>query len=229
MSVSLRGAFRKGPAFARGGRRGFTLVEVLVALVVFAISVVGLVALESRSIEAQRSASDIREAERIAQQVMSDLLAESFLGLVAQDFTGNPPLGSPVGATFPYDDADIPAEQRLQSYHRPPADIPPETTVVGEVRGKYIVFRTVDWIEDPNNRPSNPPVLQQDEPLIVGLSLDVAVLWIDDTNSAFPPPPDLAVTSLTLEMIDTTSAEFRPFVSSVRMRTTRANDATTTL
>ena len=86
--------------------RGFTLIEVLVALLVFAIAVVGLVALESRSIEAQKASVEIREAERIAQDVMADVQAQGFLQRVMQDFAGNE------NPAFPYDDTAIDATTR---------------------------------------------------------------------------------------------------------------------
>ena len=60
-SVVRRRRRRPFPARLRV-QAGFTLMEVLVALAVFAISVVGLVALEARSIESQRASREIREA-----------------------------------------------------------------------------------------------------------------------------------------------------------------------
>ena len=102
-SRSLRAAPTMGPALGRAvaAQRGFTLMEVLVALVVFAISVVGLVALESRSIDSQRAAAQLREAERIAQQEMAALTSRGFLELIARDFAGND------NPAFPYDDSGV--------------------------------------------------------------------------------------------------------------------------
>lgn len=202
---------------------GFTLMEVLVALAIFAISVVGLVALESRAIESQRASREIREAERIAQEVMADLQSHGFMQLVSQDFAGA------LNPTFPYDDQGIVPTLRQRDMSRPPADIPPGEDVVGSVRNSFIVFRRVDWVTTPGSVPGNPPLVDLLDPanelsLINALELDVVVLWIDHTNPAYPPPEDLAVTDLIPGMTDPADPEFRPYVGNVRLRTVRVND-----
>ncbi len=194
-------------------------MEVLVALAVFAISVVGLVALESRSMESQRAARDIRDGERIAQEVMSELKSRGFIELVSQDFQGN------ANPTFPYDDAGVPVAQRLVDQSRPPADMPDTQDVIGSVRGNYVVFRSVDIEIDPNNAPATPPILPDQLPLISAVVFDVTVLWLDDSNSAYPPPAGLPTTALIPEMTDPTDPQFRPYVGSVRLRYVKANDA----
>lgn len=201
------------------GQRGFTLVEVLVALVIFAISVVGLVALEGRSIDAQVAAAQLREGERIAQQEVADLSAKGYLELVARDFAGN---NNP---SFPYDDSSVDAAERLRDFRRPPADIPAAERVLGEVRGRYIAYRRVDWIVDPLAPPTNPPT-DDELVLVTGLELEVVVLWIDDTNPNFPPPASLRTADLTPQMADPTNAAFSPYIGQVRLRTVRVNDAT---
>ncbi len=193
------------------------------ALVIFAISVVGLVALESRSIESQRASREIREAERIAQEVMADLQGHGFLQLVSQDFAGG------FNPTFPYDDQPVAPTLRQRDMSRPPADIPPGEDVVGSVRNSFVVFRRVDWITTPGNVPGNPPIVAVDDPanelaLINGLEIDVVVLWVDHTNPAYPPPEDLAVTDLVPAMTDPEDPEFRPYVGNVRLRTVRVNN-----
>ncbi|MEM9459828.1 MAG: prepilin-type N-terminal cleavage/methylation domain-containing protein [Myxococcota bacterium] len=207
----------------RRAQAGFTLMEVLVALAVFAISVVGLVALEARSIESHRASREIREAERIAQEVMADLRGRGFLQLLQQDFQGQP------NPSFPYDDQLVDPEQRLRDMNRPPADVPLDDNVVGSVRGTFVVFQQVDWIVDPLAVPNNPPNADpttdpNDIGFIHGLTLEVLVMWIDKTNPAYPPPADLQVVDLIPEMTDPEEPDFRPYVGNVRLRTVRVND-----
>lgn len=204
---------------------GFTLMEVLVALALFAISVVGLVALESRSIESQRASREIRQGERIAQEAMAELRSRGFVQLLQQDFAGAP------NPAFPYDDQLVPAAERVRDMNRPPADIPDTEEVIGSVRDSFIVYRRIDWVVDPLTVPaSNPPNVDladdnNDIPLINGLELEVLVMWIDHTNPAYPPPAELLVTALLPEMVDPDSPEFRPYVGYVQLRTVRVNDA----
>jgi prepilin-type N-terminal cleavage/methylation domain-containing protein len=202
---------------------GFTLMEVLVALAVFAISVVGLVALESRAIESQRASREIREAERIAQEVMADLRSRGFLQLLQQDFLGG------LNPSFPYDDQLVPPNQRQRDMSRPPADIPPSEEVVGSVRNSFVVFRRIDWVTTPGSAPGNPPNVDILDPAneigrVPALELDVVVMWVDHTNPAYPPPEDLVVTDLVPAMTDPENPEFRPYVGYVRLRTVRVND-----
>jgi len=199
---------------------GFTLMEVLVAIVIFAISIVGLVAMEARSAEAQRASSLLRDGERIAQEVMADLQAQGFTQLLTYDFEGNPP------PALPYDDTAIPPASRTRDFRRPPSDQPAATNVPGSIRGSFLVVRRVGHVYSALNPPSaNPPVLPTDLPLVNALVLDVLVMWIDDSNPTMPPPADLLVTDLTPAMVDPASVEFRPYVGAVQLRTVRANDA----
>ncbi len=200
-------------------QRGFTLMEVLVALVVFAISVVGLVALESRSIDSQRAAAELREAERIAQQEMAALTSRGFLELIARDFAGND------NPAFPYDDDAVDPGLRQRDYHRPPADIDNADTVVGEVRGQYLVSRRVDWIVNPLNQPTANPPPTEEWVLVTGVEIEVTILWIDNTNPAFPPPAGMRTIDLTPAMVDPADPGFSPYVGHVQLRTVRVNDA----
>ncbi len=206
------------PRRARRACAGFTLMEVLVALAVFAISVVGLVALESRSIETQRASREIREGERLAQEAMAELNSRGFVQLVQQDFAGN------FNPAFPYDDQLIDPAERQRDMSRPPADIPDDEDVVGSVRGSFIVFRSVDMVFDIGNQPGNPPDLSTELPLINALELEVVVLWIDHTNPGYPPPTGLTVADLVPQMTDPEDPEFRPYVGNVRLRTIRVNN-----
>lgn len=195
---------RKSLAQRRAGEAGFTMAEVMVALIVFIVAVVGLVAMESRGIEAQRASMETREGERLAQEVMAELQATSFDELVEYDFAGgqNPPL--------PYDDVALDTWE-LRDYGAVP-------NATGE-RGPgmrvdfYWVGRRVDrW---PENAAGAPHALQ----------LEVTVLWIDATNPAYPPPADVDVDDLVPANLDPADPEYRPWVRGVQLRTVRVNDA----
>ena len=206
---------------SRRRQAGFTLIEVLVALVVFAISVVGLVALESRSIEAQRAAANMREGERVAQEVMQELMSKGFVELIQRDFEGNTDPG------FPYFDTAGTAGNRLYHFRRPPADIPNTDDVIGSRPGQYIVFRTVDWVVDATAGVPNPPVGQPED--VHALELDVLVMWIDDTNPSMPPPDGQRTLDLTPQMTVPGDPAYAPHVQYVRLRTVRVNDAVLTV
>ncbi|MEM7157407.1 MAG: prepilin-type N-terminal cleavage/methylation domain-containing protein [Myxococcota bacterium] len=208
----------------RRNQGGFTLMEVLVAMAIFAISVVGLVALEARSIESQRASREIREGERIAQEAMAELRSLGFLQLLQQDFAGN------ANPLFPYDDQAIDPGERVADMGRPPADIPDDEEVVGSVRGSFIVHRSVDWVINDAAPPSNPPNVDLNDTSneisrVNGLELEVLVMWIDQTNPIYPPPDGLRVTDLLPEMADADDPNFRPYIGHVTLRTVRVNDA----
>lgn len=209
-----------GARLRRRSQAGFTLVEVLVAIAVFAVAIVGLVAIEGRSVETQRASAYIREGERVAQDVMAELKSRSFVDLLTVDFAGNDV------AAMPYDDTGIDIAERRRDFRRVPADLDEATDVIGSVRGSYVVFRTVDWVIDPDiGAPPIPIDLTADLPAINALVLQVTVLWIDDSAvlSALPSNAD-SIDELLPEMADPTNAAFLPTVGSVTLRTVRAND-----
>lgn len=194
-----RGANRRGQA-------GFTMAEVMVALIVFIVAVVGLVAMESRGIEAQRASMETREGERLAQEVMAELQATSFDELVEYDFDGgqNPAL--------PYDDVDL-GTWEMRDYGAVPNatnERPP-----GMRADFFWVGRRIDsW---PENAIGSPDALQ----------LQVTVMWIDSTNPAFPPPSDMDIEDLFPDNLDPASPNYLPWVRGVQLRTVRVNDART--
>jgi prepilin-type N-terminal cleavage/methylation domain-containing protein len=203
----------------RHRQAGFTLIEVLVAIVVFAISIVGLVAIEARSVEAQRSSSMLREGERVAQEAMAELSSRGFVELLTYDFTGT------LGPGLPYSEDGIDPLTRLRSFRRPPADQADTANVIGSLPRTYLLHRSVDWVTDPLNPPSgNPPALPTDLPLVNAVVLQVTVMWIDDSNPTMPPPATAVVTDLTPDMADPTLPAYMPWVGAVQLRTVRAND-----
>ena len=180
------------------------MAEVMVSLIVFIVAVVGLVAMESRGIEAQRASMETREGERLAQEVMAELLSTSFDELVEFDFAGgqNPNL--------PYDDLALNTFE-VRDYGAVP-------NATGErapgVRADfYWVGRRIDrW---PANAIGVPDAIQ----------LEVTVLWIDYTNPSFPPPADVDVDDLEPGNLDPGDPAYVPWVRGVQLRTVRVNDA----
>lgn len=194
------------PALAkrRATQAGFTMAEVMVALIVFIVAVVGLVAMESRGIEAQRASMETREGERLAQEVMAELLSTSFDELLEFDFAGG---SNPV---LPYDDVELQTWE-LRDYGAVPNAA--NERAPGTRADFYWVGRRIDrW---PVAAASIPDALQ----------LQVSVLWIDYTNPAFPPPADIKVSDLRPEHLDPASPSYLPFVRGVQLRTVRVNDA----
>jgi prepilin-type N-terminal cleavage/methylation domain-containing protein len=199
-------------ALVRGRRRnqaGFTMSEVLVSLIVFTIAVVGLVAMESRGIEAQRASMELREGERIAQETMQDLMNTGFDQLVNQDFANNP-LGN-----FPYDDVDLDTFW-VVDYRGVPVEDPDNAVRPGVRKNFYWVGRRIDGF---------PATAQpQDPDTVDALQMDVTVLWIDYTNPAYPPPASETVDDLRPENLIAGDPDYKPWVSGVELRTVRVND-----
>ena len=186
------------------GQRGFTMAEVMVALIVFIVAVVGLVAMEKRGIEAQRASLETREGERLAQTEMAELMATSFAELAEYDFAGgqNPDL--------PYDDLGL-GTAKLRDY----GAVPNATgqRAPGVRPNFYWVGRSIDrW---PQNGVGTPDALL----------LEVTVLWIDATNPAYPPPSDVLVADLEPANLDPASPDYQPWVRGIQLRTVRVNDA----
>ena len=188
----------------RHNQAGFTMAEVMVSLIVFIVAVVGLVAMESRGIEAQRASMETREGERIAQEVMAELQSTSFDDLLGFDFAGNP---NPV---LPYTDTDLGTDV-VRDY----GAVPNATgdRIPGQRDDFYWVGRSIDrWPQNGGGTPD-------------ALVLEVTVLWIDSTNPAYPPPASIDVDDLIPGNLDPADANYEPWVRGVQLRTVRVNDA----
>lgn len=188
----------------RHSQGGFTMAEVMVALIVFIVAVVGLVAMENRGIEAQRASMETREGERLAQEIMAELQATSFDELIEFDFAGG------VNPALPYDDVSL-GTWGMRDYGAVPNatdERPPGLRVEF-----YWVGRTIDrW---PAAGIGTPDALQ----------LEVTVLWIDASNPAYPPPADIDTPDLIPENLDPADPAYMPWVRGVQLRTVRVNDA----
>lgn len=75
--------------YDRSGQRGFTLLEVVVALSILAVSFVVLLGLRNRDILQHQEARNITQATLLAQKKISELEMAGFppLGVVAGDFS----------------------------------------------------------------------------------------------------------------------------------------------
>ncbi len=185
------------------------MMEVMLALTVFVIALVGLVATQSRGIEAHQAAMQMREAERVAQFVMNDLQSRGFDELATVRFDGNPQFP-------PYiDSAGATGTRLVMDYNAAPVEDPATTTRPGARERFFAVFRSVE--------PVPPTATTADQ--LDGLALTVQVLWLDTTNPALPPPASVTVDSLEPDMVDPTNvADYRDYVRVVELRTVRLND-----
>ena len=184
--------------------------EVLVSLIVFTIAVVGLVAIESRGIEAQRASMELRHGERLAQETLEDLMAIGFDELVVRDFANNP------NPNFPYDDEDLGTDWTVD-YGGAPVEDPDNAIRPGIRENFYWIGRRVDVVPD--------TVVPAGEPSLVdALQLEVTVLWIDYANPAYPPLASEKVEDLIPENLVAGHQDYKPWVAGVQLRTVRIND-----
>lgn len=193
----------------RARQAGFTMMEVMLALTVFVIGLVGLVATQSRGIEAHQASMQMREAERVAQFVMNDLQSRGFDELASLRFDGNPQFP-------PYADSSGATGSRLvMDYNAVPVEDPTAVLRPGSRERFFAVYRSV--------QPVPPAATTADQ--LDGLALTVQVLWLDTTNAALPPPASVTVDSLQPNMVDPTNvADYRDYVRVVELRTVRLND-----
>lgn len=189
------------------------MAEVLLSIIVFTISVVGVVAMQRASLAAENSASVLREGQRIGANQMEDLQSRSFNDLVEFDFQGN------LNPAYPYDDFDL---VRLFPYRGVPMDVDfsnatDQEVPVGMRQNNYRVLRRLSALPE-----GVAPGASID---IQAIQLEVWVLWLDYQPSN-PIPDNISVAQLIPTMLDSTSLDFRPYVQGIHLTTVRANDGT---
>ena len=77
---------RQGPSILRKGQEGFTIAEVLLSIIVFTISVVGIVSMQRAALASEASSGVLRAAQRLGSNQMEELQGKSFKDLVEFDF-----------------------------------------------------------------------------------------------------------------------------------------------
>jgi type IV pilus assembly protein PilV len=70
---------------ARRGARGFTLIEVLVAIVIFSIGVIGIVGMQARLLQASTQNGDRARAAMLANEIASTMWAQQTVALGPAD------------------------------------------------------------------------------------------------------------------------------------------------
>ena len=171
----------------------------MLALVVFVVGVVGMTAMQSRGIEAQRAAVEIREAERVGQRIMADLQSRGFGELVTTDFGGG-------GNSPPYEDSIT--TRLLVDMSAPPVDDPLNVERPGVREQFFAVYRSVD--------PVPAGAVAAD---MVGVQLVVQVMWVDTTAANSAPPATARASTMQRSFIDPADPNFVDWARSVELRT----------
>lgn len=83
----------------RAGRRGYTIVELMMALVIFGIGVIGLFALQKATSSANRHSKNLAIATHVAQTWLDQLAIDSTRWTQLAPVTSTTWLGSVLGAT----------------------------------------------------------------------------------------------------------------------------------
>lgn len=178
------------------------------SLAVFVVSLSGIIAMQSRSFEARASAKYVREGERLAQRLMAESQASGFSDLVNKKFDGSagalPNLGDDLG---------------LFAYGERPYDRADGAIDAGSKPGFYRAFREVRQVMfDDSAAAGSKPELAD------AITIDIYVLWIDDSNSSYTPPAKFKMSDLTIGHIQAGNANFKPWVQGVHLRTVKLND-----
>lgn len=208
---------RQGPSILRKGQEGFTVAEVLLSIIVFTISVVGIVSMQRAALASEASAAVLRAAQRLGSNQMEELQGRSFNDLVEFDFYGN------ANPTYPFDDLDLP---RTFPYRGAPVDIDWSGAGIGDPlppgmrANNFRVARKISALPVDAN-----PV---DAILVQAIQLEVWVLWLDYQPST-PVPELVTVDQLLPSMNDPVDANYRSYVQGIHLTTVRANDGTASL
>lgn len=81
----------------KGNQKGFTLIEILIAITVFAIGILAVAAMQIKAIQGNSFAGGMTKATNVAQNKMEELIALPFDDLQLRDMNldGNPGLDKP--------------------------------------------------------------------------------------------------------------------------------------
>lgn len=186
---------------------GFTLAEIMAALVIFVVSVGGIVAMESRAMEAQAAVRHVKGAERIAQRLMSEAMATGFDDLVSTDALGN------VSPLPHFDDLG------LVDFRPVPADLSDDEITALPQREFYKIHRRVTQVmfQDSERAGINPAMAD-------AIAVEVFVLWLEPAVALALPPEDTSIEDLLPENMLSDSPDYQSWVQGVHLRMVRLND-----
>lgn len=178
------------------------------SLAVFVVGLSGIIAMQTKSLETRAAAKYVQEGERLAQRLMSQARGSGFADLVGKDHAGN-------SGSLPYENDDL----GLFGYGSRPWDHLDDVNEPVVKAGFYHGVRQVHQVMlDGSVAAGNSSVL------VDAVRIDIYVLWIDDSNTAYPPPANLTVQDLKPTHIQAGHDDYLPAVQGVHLRTVRLND-----